>query len=120
LIITQDPEAARPKVADRGGRSDDAEPWHGICDALLADPENAAITIDDAAIPDEPVPVELPKPPVFIPGDGMVTIWSTGERITQAEQARREREARIAQSSGATTEALAIEDAKMRVRRLTG
>jgi hypothetical protein len=112
--------AATVQVA---GWSDSAEPWRGICDALLTDPENAAITIDDAAIPDEPVTVEPPRPPVFLPSDGMITVMHPDrppERITQAEQARREREARIKASSDAMTEALAIEEAKMRVRRLTG
>jgi hypothetical protein len=111
--------AATVQVA---GWSDDAEPWRGLCDGLLDDPMNASVTVPDDVIPAEPRPEEPPRPPVFIQGSTMITVMHPDrppERITQAEHARREREARIKASSGATTEAMAIEEAKMRVRRLT-
>jgi hypothetical protein len=102
------------------GWSDSAEPWRSICDRLLADPESAPVTIPDDALPDEPLPEAPARPPVFIQGDSMITNWATGERMTQVEHARREREARIAAAANPVTEAMAFEAARMRTRKLAG
>jgi hypothetical protein len=96
----------------------DAEPWRSIIEGLLQDPLAASTTVSEDVIPAEPVAAESPRLPVFLPGDGMITIYATGERVTPAERARREREAQIAAASNPVTQALAIEAARTRARKL--
>jgi hypothetical protein len=110
-------------IEQAAGWSDSAEPWRGICDALLADPENASVTIADDALPDEPVAVEPPRPPVFIMPPDQITVFKadgTQEVVSGAEMVRREREARIAAAANPVTEAMAIEAARMQARKLAG
>jgi hypothetical protein len=92
--------------------------WQPICDALLADPLNAPITIADADLPDEPVEIKPPPPPVFIAPSDEITIAGTGEKVTMAELQRRHLLA-MRPRVDPTAEAIAVEAAIRQTRRLS-
>jgi hypothetical protein len=100
------------------GWGNTAEPWRAVCDALLADPQ-ASITIPDGSLPDEPEAEPPARPFVILPPPYEMTDTATGETVTVAEFHRRRR-AEILAQAGPVSEAMAIEAAIMRSRKLAG
>lgn len=90
--VRADMEAAQRRVAafEQVLRRSDA--WAALTERLLADPR-ADLSIDVSA---EPVPEIAPGPPPMMMTE--ITIVDTGERITIAEQHRREKARRIAEA----------------------
>jgi hypothetical protein len=97
--------------------SDDSSTWRPICDALLADPEHAPITIAD--VPAEPIPVQSPPLFVFTPPKDEIIDAGTGETMSMAEYGRRSL-LELRPKLDPAQEALATEAAIRASRRLAG